>query len=115
MLFASGGCGAGLGSFGSASVGSRFSDRARLTGFQVRNLSAEGLDFGEPPLDIGDETPNVFPSLPDLGNDFLKRRPFAPRIAGHAWGSGKRHANLVGPTPLGAQTVLLKYIVTQVC
>jgi hypothetical protein len=96
MILASGGRGAGSGGLESASVGSRFSVLARLTSLQGINLSAEGLDFGEPPLDVGDEPPDIFPTLADLGNNFLKRRPLTPRIAGHGRGDGKRRANSGG-------------------
>jgi len=91
-----------LGGLGSAAVGSRFSAWARLIGgaFGRRAVDplVEGLDLVERALDVGDDVPDVFPPLPDLGKNFFKRWPLRARIAGHAGKVGKRRASAGGQT-----------------
>ena len=76
----------GLGCFGKARVGSHFTARAV-------GLLVDGWKLAERKLDVGDGVSDVFPLLPDLGKDFVKRRPISTPIAGHAGGFGKRRAS----------------------
>src|SRR5215470_9466761 len=53
----------------------------------------DGLHFTERALNAGDDVPDVLPFLPDLGKNFIERRPFRAPIADHAGPYGKWRAS----------------------